>query len=121
MTNYTDISDLREAVDTGQPLVVSLLQLREMEGYNRLGPRVLEDIATKLSGQGIGYFPTWVIEDNPTPRANEEVRLFLKDSNLGRIVLAVLEPSTGGDERLIQVSEDDAAQTLEKIRTLIEQ
>ncbi len=60
---------LKDQVSEAQIEVVTLQQLREALGYKKLGPRVLSDVSQKLAGQGLGYFPRYVIDDNDLPRA----------------------------------------------------
>lgn len=121
---FEDVQELRELLEESDGLeVVTLQELRESIGYRKLGPLVLNSVAEKLVGQGIGYFPEWVIDANDMPRGRQEVRVFLKDSQLGRIVQSVLEPTDTGDRRLLElVGEGDssAADKLEQIRTILE-
>ncbi|MCD2129560.1 hypothetical protein, partial [Rhodococcus ruber] len=104
-------------------VVVSLQDLREMLEYKKLGPRVLAEVSTTLSGVGLGYYPRSVIDDNPQPRQWEEVRIYAKNSAVGKVVEAVLEPGTANDTFLLEVANADdarAAEILDQIRTLID-
>lgn len=122
MVGFTKIGELRELLEEGDGLqVVTLQELRESLGYKKLGPIVLNSVSEKLAGQGIGYFPDWIINANDLPRGRQEVRVFLKDSALGRIVQSVIEPTDTGDQRLLDlVEEDSPAEKLEQIRAVLE-
>ncbi|MEE2033983.1 ubiquitin family protein [Rhodococcus chondri] len=121
--DYSDASDLKRAVDQLGLVVVSLQELREMLEYKKLGPRVLAEVSTTLSGVGLGYFPRAVIDDNPQPRQWEEVRIYAKTSAVGKVIDAVLEPGEANDTFLVEVANADdarAAEILDQIRTLID-
>ncbi|HEY9438822.1 MAG TPA: hypothetical protein VIS29_09240 [Streptomyces sp.] len=49
-------------------MTVTLGELREVLGYNRLGVRVLGEIARSLQDEKLGYLPIWALEDNDVPR-----------------------------------------------------
>lgn len=54
--------------------------------YGRLGDRVLSHLARELENQGLGYYPAPVLDDNPTPRQHETVRINIKSSKIGEMV-----------------------------------
>lgn len=123
MTNFDSVDELRDILTDGDALqVVSLQSLRQAIGYKKLGPLVLETVGQKLAGQGIGYFPPEVIDDNDLPRGWQEVRVFLTDSPLGKTVKAILDPTESGDRRLMELAEGDSATAdkLEQIRAILE-
>lgn len=120
---YVDVDELKDCVDQMSLVVVSLQDLREMLNYKKLGPRVLAEVSTTLSGVGLGYYPRTVIDDNPQPRQWEEVRIYAKGSAVGKVIEAVLEPGTANDTFLLEVADADharAAEILDQIRTLID-
>lgn len=121
MADFETMQELKEHVTESQIEVVTLQQLREALDYKKLGPRVLNDVSQKLAGQGLGYFPRHVIDDNDLPRAWEEVRIYLKDSPVGKTIQAVLEPTETGDRYLLEASGSDnsAAEVLDGIRALL--
>jgi hypothetical protein len=121
MADFETMEELKEQASEGQIEVVTLQQLREALGYKKLGPRVLSDVSQKLAGQGLGYFPRYVIDDNDLPRAWEEVRIYLKDSPVGKVIQAVLDPTETGDQYLLEASGSDnsAAEILDRIRALL--
>lgn len=122
MTKYSDMKDVATAVEeNGNLLTVTLLELRTALGYNRLGVRVLGFIADGLDGEGLGYFPEWVLDgdQNGAPRAGDVVRVFKKSTSVGEVISAVLEPTNRGDERLREVAGGEGAETLKRIRELL--
>lgn len=120
MSKYKSMKDLATRVDTeGGILPVSLGDLRETLGYDRLGVRVLGYIAAGLDGAGLGYFPLSVIEENAVPRKEEVVRVYRKGSALARVVEDVLHPTEAGDDRLRESTGGEALDTLEKVRALV--
>ena len=121
MAEFETMQSLKERADSTQIEVVTLQQLREALGYKKLGPRVLNDVAQKLAGQGLGYFPRHVIDNNDLPRAWEEVRVYPKDSPVGKVIQAVMEPTETGDRYLLEASGSDssAAEVLDSIRALL--
>lgn len=122
MAKFEKIEQVAEVAHDQGLVVVSLLDLREALGYKKLGVRVLDDIVQALRGQGLGYFPREVLEDNEAPRQWDEVRVFDISSNLGKVVKAIQEPSEKTDRFLLEISEDrdDAAAILDRIRTLLD-
>jgi hypothetical protein len=121
MSQFETIENLRDHLAEEQIMVVSLQELREALDYKKLGPRVLIEIAQKLSGQGLGYFPRETIDNNAEPRAWEEVRVYLKDSPLGKVVQSVLDPTESGDTYLLELADVDnsAAEMLDAIRKVL--
>lgn len=123
MSRFGSMQDVAAAVEeSGDLLPVSLGELREALGYNRLGIRVLNEIAEKLAGEGLGYFPLDVLSDrNDAPRYGDVVRVFKKGTALGQVVTSILEPTIPGDERLKEIAGSDAANILKSIRALLAQ
>lgn len=120
---YSDVNELKEAVSQVGLVVVSLQDLREMLEYKKLGPRVLAEVSTTLLGVGLSYYPRETIDDNPQPRQWEEVRIYAKNSAVGKVIDAVLEPGAANDTFLLEVANADdarAAEILDQIRTLID-
>ncbi|GGC73974.1 hypothetical protein IEU95_15850 [Hoyosella rhizosphaerae] len=120
MAQFDSIPDLAEAADElGGLTVVTLGELREVLGYNRLGVRVLAEIADKLREHGLGYYPQHVLDSNPAPRFSEEVRVYKVGAPLGVIVEAILNPTDIGDERLREAAGGRPAEILRTIRELL--
>jgi len=119
---FKTMEELKEEAAKDKLVVVTLQELREALNYKKLGPRVLAEVAQKLSGQGLGFFPTAVILQNELPRGWDTVRIYQKDSTIGRLIQAVLEPTESGDTYLLEVTEEgdtSAAELLDQIRTII--
>lgn len=122
MTENSGIDELVADLESEPIQVVNLLRLREIFGYKRLGNRVLVDISKELSDRGLGYFPTEILDANDQPRQWEELRIFRKQSPVGKLVTAVLAPSQENDVFLKEASTNDetnAAAVLDQIRTLL--
>ncbi len=78
-------------------VATTLGELRQSIAHvDRLGKYVLATIEQTLSEHGIGYFPETAFS-HPAPRQHHEVRLYLRDSDIGKAVDAVLHPSQEGD------------------------
>ena len=100
---------------------VTLGELRDEVGADRLGKWVLRQIVQGLEGNGLGYYPSEILDPewNDRPRQHEEVRVFKKGTAIAEVVEAVEEPSERGDSRLIELAASDASETLDKIRSLV--
>ncbi|MDO5878268.1 MULTISPECIES: hypothetical protein [Paenarthrobacter] len=122
MAENSSIDELVQDLESEPIQVVTLLRLREIFGYKRLGNRVLVDISKELANRGLGYFPREILDANEQPRQWEELRIFRKQSPVGKLVTAVLEPSHENDLFLKEASTNDetnAAAVLDQIRTLL--
>jgi hypothetical protein len=122
LAENSDIDELIDDLESESIQVVTLLRLREIFGYKRLGNRVLVDISKELTNRGLGYFPREILDANDQPRQWEELRIFRKQSPVGKLVTAVLEPSHENDLFLKEASTNDetnAAAVLDQIRTLL--
>jgi hypothetical protein len=89
------LGTFEECVEEGGLMKVNLGDLRKELGYNRLGKWVLEEIASKLEGEGLGYFPRDVLDArcNTEPRQWDEVWIYVRDdSTRARVLDAVLTP-----------------------------
>lgn len=115
------MSELASLVASEKLVVVSLEELRDVLGYKKLGKHVLAEIARELSGKGLGYFPRGAIDENLEPRKTSTVRVFAKDSKVGRAISAVLEPSDTNDTFLIELTDesDDSAEMLDAIPRIV--
>ncbi|QNE22421.1 hypothetical protein F1D05_36640 [Kribbella qitaiheensis] len=119
---YADMKAVAKATEeNGNLITATLLELREALGYNRLGVRVLGYIADGLDGEGLGYFPQWVLDSdsNEAPRSENVIRVFKKGTAVGNAISAVLEPTNKGDELLRESAGGDAAETLKRVRELV--
>jgi hypothetical protein len=108
--------DLPDAVRANKGVLkLDMGALRDMQGAGKLGIYVRKDISKNLSDRGLGHFP----EDLPVYQ-HEEVRVFERDSRIGRIVNAVLHPNAAGDKELRGLDgDDDDRDLLDQVRKLV--
>lgn len=119
---YKNMKEVAAATEeNGNLITATLLELREALEYNRLGVRVLGYIADGLDGEGLGYFPEWVLDGaaNEAPRSGHVVRVFKKGTAVGDAITAVLAPTNKGDELLRESAGGEAAETLKRVRELV--
>jgi hypothetical protein len=109
-----NLTALGTTVDDETVVVVTLGDLRKAIGYDRLGRYVLDELASSLEGEGLGYFPLSMIKDNPEPRQWQEVRIYRRGTGLSKLIQAVTDPSPSGDRVLRENSGNDA----ERIRQI---
>ena len=96
----TEIDDLVSELERSGIVATTLGELRQSIAHvDRLGRFVLATIEQTLSEHGIGYFPEDAFS-HPAPRQHHAVRLYLRDSGIGRVVQAVLHPTPEGDALL---------------------
>jgi hypothetical protein len=88
---------------------------KELLNKDRLGQSVLRDVSERLRQLGVTAYPRQVLEHNDEPRQEQELRLVSTDSNLGRIVAAVCDPTVEGDKFLEQLASDRPAQAAEEL------
>jgi len=120
VAGYSSMKDVAAAVsENGNLMTATLGELREALGYNRLGVRVLGEIARSLQDEKLGYFPTWALEDNDVPRYGDVIRIYRIDSAVGRTIEAVLKPSPSGDELLLDSAGSEAVEKLRRIRIIL--
>ena len=119
MKTYENFNEIRDSLYDSGVLKVTLATLRDAADYKRLGKGVLEELATKVRGIGAEYFPSYVLDSNENPRGNDEVRLVLADSQVGKLVRAIQDPTESGDSLLGNIAEDNSADVLNQIRNLL--
>lgn len=105
--------------DNGGLLKTTLGELRDAVQFGRLGKYVIEEIARKLHGEGLGYFPSWVLDDNEFPRQHQELRVYRNGTVLAELVKAIEDPSDHGDDRLRETALESHGETLDRIRALV--
>ncbi len=105
-----------EIEDEGGLKTVTMARLRDTAGWDKLGPRVLTDIANLLDEHDVGFLPA--TETLPLSR-DASVRLYNRRHPVGGLIHAVLNPSARGDELLREAASNDAAAVLERIRRLV--
>lgn len=114
----SNLTELGKRVDDETVVVVTLGDLRKAIGYDRLGKYVLDELSSSLEGEGLGYFPLDMIEDNPEPRQWQEVRIYRRGKGIGKMVQAVTNPTQAGD-RLLRENSGDGTELIHQIRALV--
>ena len=104
----------QQVQEQGYISVFDMGTLRDLEGAGKLGKYVRSSISKALASHGLGHFP----EDLPIYQ-HEEVRVFRRDSPVGRVVDAVLHPSAKGDVVLRLLTGNDDHERLEQIRQIL--
>ncbi|WP_333769925.1 hypothetical protein [Streptomyces sp. IBSBF 2435] len=105
---FSTWTDLDKAVKSnGGVLRVAMWALRDIDGYGRLGVRVLTNIHAKLADIGVGHLPS----DLPNNQ-NQSVVLYKVGSEAGAVVAAVRNGSSTGDAEsaLRRLNTSDAVQ-----------
>lgn len=92
-------------------------QLRDAQGAGRLTQRINENIRRSLAGRGLGTIPGDA-ENMPTSQG-EWVRVYAKDTPLGRVLEAALLPGEDEDEVLREGVDGAAATMVERIREIV--
>lgn len=112
-----------QSVEEGNGLAtVNLGLLKEVVGVKRLGKFVLAEIKAWLRREGLNFFPVGVLDDNPVPRQEQELRLYRADrlSPILRAVEAVLDPSEKGDDFLRSLVGETSTQQLGDLQARID-
>ena len=105
---------LKERINNDRGLTeVSMRWLREAAGWEKLGKHVVADIATQLSNHRIGYLGELGMSQDMT------VRVYDMDHPIGELIAAVRTPTPKGDQRLREVASNDAAEILNRIRSMV--
>lgn len=98
----------------------TLGELRDAVEAEKLGKLVMNRITQELASHGLGYFPSELLDANPTPRQHQEVRLYRKgSSSAARAIEAVLNPSEVGDSFLAELGTNNAQDVLARVRELV--
>lgn len=110
------VKEIEARVDASGGLAVCTLgELRDVAGKGKLGNFVLQAAAKTLDGIGLAFYPA---PAEPF-RQHHEVRVYRRDSPLGALVQAVVEPTERGDELLRATAKNDHAAIISKIRELV--
>lgn len=111
-STYSEVK--RTVTANGGLIRTDMGYLRDLEHAGKLGVNVRDAISKKLRQIGMGHLPTEL------PRYQEqEVRLYLLDSTVGRVIHAVLDPSPSGDKLLRQLDNTKAQEALQQIRSIL--
>ncbi|MER5349680.1 hypothetical protein ACFXAF_17410 [Kitasatospora sp. NPDC059463] len=83
----------------GGLLRVTLGELRAEVGYRRLGKYVLEELAERLTEEGLGWFPTWRLSprENGEPRKDHDVWVFIRNGGLRCQIIDAIQTPDGSD------------------------
>jgi hypothetical protein len=121
--NESSKTNVLDRVEAGGGLAtVTLGDLKEVVGVRRLGKFVLSDIKDWLRREGLNYFPLAILDENPVPRQEQELRIYKSDrmSPIFRAVDAVLDPSAKGDEFIRSLAGEASTQQLGDLQARIE-
>lgn len=88
--------------------------LRDIEGAGRLGSTVRAEISQKLQAHGLHHLPA----DLPQYQ-EQEVIVYLATGPVSAVVNAVLNPSLTNAKVLRQLANNNAQETIDKIRQLV--
>lgn len=111
----TGFDALGALVDENVIHVIEMRELRDAYGVSRLGETIVTNISKELAGYGLGHLPA------PLPlSASEEVRLYRRGTAVGDLITAVLEPSEGGDQRLVDYAENTDREIVAQIREVLD-
>lgn len=110
-----DYAELRQAADEDGGLYVTTMEvLRELEGAGRLGKLVRDSISRNLEAHGLGHLPAEL------PAYQElSVRVYVKNSEIAKVVAAVLHPTLHGDQVLRAAGTSESDEIVREIRKLV--
>lgn len=110
-----DWGELRDHVDDRENvLTCKMRDLRELQGAETLGTRVVEKISDQLNRAGLGHVPL-----NLPTHGGEKVRLYTLGSEVGDLIVKALHPGESQDEGLRERVESGPADKLEQIREIV--
>lgn len=121
MESVKTFKQLRKfATDQGGVVSLHMADLREINGAERLGTGVRDEISRELERNNLGY----VGKDGQgkdLPRYSEDpVRIYVRGSAVGQFIEALADVGEGGDERLRELT-GQAANKLDRIRTILDE
>lgn len=110
-----DYGELRDLVDdSGNVLTCHMWDLRDLQGRDTLGSRVVKNISDELDRVGLGHVPLEL-----KPSGGEKVRLFTRGSEVGDLIVKALYPGEAQDEGLRKRVQSSADQKLKEIREIV--
>jgi hypothetical protein len=111
----TNWGELRtEVVNSGGLKAYPMAVLRDVNGAGKLGRFVVQDISRELAENDMGHLPASL------PLSQDEVvRVYIKNSKVGRLIAAVLNPTPAGDGVLRNAGSGEAQEILERVRALV--
>lgn len=116
-TRRTNMVNLLADVEAaGGITVMPMWQVRDAACWDKLGTRVITDIANLLSHHGMASLPA----GQPLPLSQDQhVRIYSQRSRVGALADAILEPSGKGDQILREAGTNDAGDVLDRVRALV--
>lgn len=115
MSNFKGFDEINVAVSqSGDVLTVTMSELRDANGSGRLGPYVVEAISKELAGKGLGHYPPELPQNQW-----EKARLYRLGSQIADLINMVTNVTEANDEKLREVTTDDAQKTLNEVRRIV--
>jgi len=115
MVGFHEIKDKVEA--NGNVLTVTMTELRDAAGKDKLGVHVRAEISKILAGMGLGHIP----QELPSYQ-HESARLYKRGTPVGELIEMIMSPGEQNDRKLkdqLAESAIDYASLIEKIRELV--
>ncbi len=96
MGEYSSTKEVLKAVeDNGGIMTMTMGEIRDACGFERLRSNVVDTISRKLHAVGLGHYPRTLPEDQ-----NRPVRLYTSESMFGEWFEAALRPGEDNDAKL---------------------
>lgn len=115
MANWDDV---KKKVETnGNVLTLSMTDLKDAAGKDKLGVNVRAEISKTLAGMGLGHIP----QELPSYQ-HESVRIYKKGTPVGDFIDTVMSPGESNDKKLKEKfpeSAVDYTSIIDKIRELV--
>jgi hypothetical protein len=116
MSKFKKLSELKDEVEEkGGAACVTMGQLRDALGYDKLGVHVRTEISRKLAGQGLGHKPAPELPDYQ----HQDVLVYSLGSKIAQVVDALDHPSEEGARKLVEIMTNDAKDILDRIKALL--
>jgi len=115
MASWNNIKEKVEANDN--VLTVTMTELRDAAGKDKLGVHVRAEISKTLAGMGLGHIP----QELPSYQ-HESARLYKRGTPVGELIEMVMSPGELNDRKLREQfaeSAVDYASIIEQIRELV--
>ncbi len=117
MSKFNTFEELRDFVNQPEHkgvVTVTMEELRDTYGVDKLGVHVRDGIVNKLDGVGLKPFP------RELPKyQHEEVRIYRSGSPIAEVIDAVLNPSPDHDQELRDLVGGGHKETIQKIKELV--
>jgi len=115
MRNWNEIKNMVE--ENNNVLTISMTELKEAAGKDKLGVNVRAEISKTLAGMGLGHIP----QEIPSYQ-HEFIRLYKRGTSVGELIETVILPGEQNDRKLrdqLNNGAPDYLQIIEKIRELV--